>query len=75
MSKKSEYCASELWGLLVMVVFGFLQLMLVMEKHVMVVFLYVVTLWPFIHQVIIYGKHLDSGPGGTNKCFPLPPVA
>ena len=65
----------EFWGFLGMLVtYGVIQFMLLTEKYVAVVIVYIATLWPFLHQIIMYAKHIDSGPGGTSECFPLPPV-
>ena len=57
-----------------LVVWVLLILCLVFEKYKVLVFAYAITLWPFLHQVYSYWFHLDSGPGQTNECFPLPPV-
>ena len=44
------------------------------RQYFIVAMAYILTLWPMIHQIYMYGVNLDNGPGGTNTCFPLPPV-
>jgi len=62
-------------GLIGMVIGYFvIQILITCEKYVAVTIIYLFTLWPFIHQIYWYFVHLDSGPGGTDECFPLPPV-
>lgn len=66
---------AELFGLFWMiVVYIFIQIVIVVRAYKAVIFIYLATLWPFLHQLYWYQYHLNSGPGGTNECFPLPPV-
>jgi len=62
-------------GLIGMVLgYIFLQILIVLQKYEVVAFCYLITLWPFLHQIYWYFNHLDSGIGGTDECFPLPPI-
>ena len=51
-----------------------ISILVLLEKYLVLAVIYVFFAWPFIHQVVMYFHHLDSGPGGTDQCFPLPPV-
>jgi hypothetical protein len=67
--------AALLSGIIFMlVVYIFLQVLIALEQYEVVAFDYLITLWPFIHQIYWYFVHLDSGIGGTEECFPLPSV-
>jgi len=68
-------CDPYLIGLVVMVI-GWVTLLVlyVLDKWELLITFYVLTLWPFLHQIYWYFVHIDSGPGGTDECFPLPPV-
>ena len=57
-----------------LIIYVFLQVLIALQKYEVVLFCYLLTLWPFIHQVYMYWHHLDSGIGGTDECFPLPAV-
>ena len=57
-----------------LVIYVFLQVLIALRRYEVVLFCYLITLWPFLHQVYMYWHHLDSGIGGTDECFPLPPV-
>ena len=60
-----------MWMIGAWVVFSVLILC---EKYLVLAIIYIFFAWPFIHQVMMYFKHLNSGIGGTNECFPLPTI-
>ena len=65
----------EMTGLIVMLIaYGVIQVLFACEKYVAVGIIYLITLWPFLHQIYWYWVHLDSGIGGSDECFPLPKI-
>ena len=67
-SSMLEY--SELFGLIWMLVaYGLIQFMILTEKYVAVVIVYIATLWPFLCVLKHYWDNAGAG-----DAFPLPPV-
>ena len=57
------------------IIFVFISFLMVLAKEVIQVyyflgFMYLITLWPFIHQINCYLNNVQD----NNECFPLPPV-
>ena len=61
-------------GMTMAICYGVLLGLIELKQWFILACIYIFFAWPFIHQVVMYFIHLDSGPGGTNECFPLPPI-
>ena len=61
-------------GFTMAICYGALLALIEARQWLILACIYILFAWPFIHQIMMYIYHLDSGPGGTEECFPLPPV-